>query len=159
MMMNQSDEAIFFFRKLIFLLYLEIGSLQPKIHKELAARADIKNGFFHGEKQPMAAEIYHRIETETEPQKIIAPFKERTGLSLEDICRAFAEGDWRNKFGGYNAGGPKWSKIADITLALQHQIEQQNWDEAGLLVFQMKRLKTNQGLLINQFDWTERRHL
>ncbi len=155
--MDDREEALYFFRKLVFLLYLEIGALTPGIHKELAEKADIRNQFFRGEKRAQAAELYQQIEQETDTAKIVAPFRERTGLTLEDIRRAFAEGQWQNKHGAYNLGGPKWLKIADATLALRERIDQQDWEGAAGQVYQIKKLRTNQGYLVNQFDWTERR--
>jgi len=155
--MSPNEEVLFIFRKLVFLLYLEIGALQPRNHAEIADKADIKNGFFHGEKQKQAAELYHVSETEEDPKMIVEPYRERTGLNLEDIQRAFVEGDWKNKFGGYNFGGPKWVRIAEIALELQHLIESEDWEAAYVLTFDVKRLKTNQGHIVNQFEWTERR--
>lgn len=156
-MMNEQEEALFFFRKLVFVLYNEIGSLTPSVHAELAAKADIRNSFFHGEKQKQAAELYHLGELETDPAKIILPFRERTGLTLEDVHRAFVEGRWQNRHGAYNFGGPKMVRIAEATLELRRLIESQAWEEAANLVYQIKKMKTNQGIVINQFEWTERR--
>lgn len=155
--MTGKEEALYFFRKLLYVLYLEIGGLQPKIHPEIAGKADLKNAFFQGEKQRHTAELYRLTETEEDPDKIIAPYIERTHLTLEDLRRAFAEGDWRNKFGGYNQGGPRFVKITDAALKLRDLIEREDWEEAKFLLFDIKAMKTNQGYLINQFEWTERR--
>ncbi len=155
--MNPQEEALFFFRKIVYALYLEIGALQPRIHPEIAAKADITNQYFQGDKQKQAAALYRQVEDETDTRKITAPYEERTGLTLEDIYRAFAEGDWRNKFGGYNQGGPKWAKIAQTALELRRQIEAQNWEATAELVYTIKKLKTNQGFLVHLFDWSERR--
>ncbi len=156
-MMNEQEEALFFFRKLIFVLYLEIGALQPEIHAEIAAKADIRHGYFQGEKQKQASELYHITEQEVDPTKIVAPYIERTGLTLEDIQRAFNEGKWQERYGGYHFGGPKLIKLTEATLALREYIVQQNWEEAAMQVYAIKRMKTNQGFVINQFEWTERR--
>jgi len=155
--MNSQEEALYFYRKLIYVLYLEIGVLTPQIHSGTAAKADITNGFFHGEKQKQAAGLYHQVEAETDTNKIIAPFIERTGLTIEDILQAFQEGNWRNKFGAYHFGGPRWVKIAEAALELKKRIDQEDWEQATELVFDIKRMKTNQGFLVNQFEWTERR--
>lgn len=156
-MMDNREQALFFFRKLVYLLYLEIAALRPNIHAELAEKADLKTAFFQRDKERQAAELYYQIENETQPAQIVYPFEERTGLSLEDLHRAFAEGEWRNKFGQFNFGGPRWERIAELTLALRNAIDTQNWDETAGLVFEIKRLKTNQGNLIKLFERTERR--
>lgn len=155
--MDEKEQALYFFRKVVYTLYLEIGALQEQIHPEIASKADLTNAFFHGEKERQAASLYLVSEKETEPKKIVAPYKERTGLTLEDIHQAFVEGDWRNKFGGYNFGGPKWIRIAEAALELGEKIEQEDWQGASDLVYDLKKLKTNQGYLINQFERTERR--
>ena len=154
---DEKEEVIYFFKKLVFVLYLEIGALTPRIYSEIAAKAEITNTFFHGEKQRQSAELYHKTEQEVSPEVILAPYKLRTGLTLEDIHRAFVEGNWKDKHGAYRFGGPKLVKISEATLKLRDLVDQQAWDEAALLVYKIKKLKTNQGYLINQFDWTDRR--
>jgi hypothetical protein len=155
--MNTQESAFYIFRKLVYLLYLEIGALQHRVHPELASKARLDTAFFQREKERQAAELYHMTETSTNTAEILAPYAERTGLTLEDVHRAFLEGDWRNKFGGNNFGGPKWLKIAEGTLALREQIDRENWEEVEMVLHGIKGLKTNQGYLINQFERTERR--
>ena len=154
--MDKKEEVFYFFRKLVYALYLEIGALQPYIHPEIASKADINNAFFKGERKRQAVDLFSQIESETSPAKVIAPYQERTGLALEDIHRAFVEGKWRSKHGGYYFGGPRWARIAEITLELRLRIEQEEWDRAEDLLYDIKRLKTNQGFLVHLFEWTER---
>lgn len=155
--MDTQPQAYYIFRKLVYLLYLEIGALQPRIHPQIAAKARLNTAFFEREKDRQAADLYHAIENETDTATILAPFEERTGLTLEDIYRAFGEGDWRNRHGGYNFGGPKWEQIAALTLKLRPLIDDGKWDEVAALLHDIKSLKTNQGYLINLFERTERR--
>ena len=155
--MEQSQISLYFFRKLVYLLYLEVGALRPEVHEELAQKADLKNAFFQREKERQAADLYRLTEQYTETAAIIAPYQERTGLTLEDVHRAFVEGDWRNKFGGYNFGGPKWERVAAVALQLRRLIDEQNWEEAGVLLQEIKGMKTNQGFLVSQFERSERR--
>lgn len=155
--MDDREAALYFFRKLIFALYLEVGALQPKIHPELAAKAHLNTAFFERDKERQAAALYRQVERETLPARIVAPFAERTGLSLEEVYRVFQEGDWRNKFGGYTFGGPRWARIAEAAIELRGLIEQEKWEETAGLIFDIKKLKTNQGYLINQFERADRR--
>lgn len=154
--MDERETALYFFRKLVYLLYLEIGALQTKIHPELAAKARLNTAFFQRDKEKQAAGLFKEIENETDLAKIVAPFEERTGLSLEDVHRVLVEGDWRNKFGAYNFGGPRWQKIAEVTLDLRRLIQQADWQKTSDLLYEIKGLKTNQGYLINQFERSER---
>lgn len=155
--LSQEDEVLYVYRKLIYVLYLEIGALQPRIHAEVAARADLRSAFFERNKERHAAALYHQSESEAEPAKIEMPYQQRTGLTLEDIHQAFAEGEWKNKFGQYNFGGPKWAHIAKLTLELRDLIQKGQWEDASALVYEIKKLKTNQGHLVNQFERSERR--
>lgn len=154
--MDEREKALFFFRKLVFCVYMEVGALRPEVHPELAARAALTSSFFRGERKKQAAQLYHQIETEEETARIVRPFKERTGLTLSDVFRVFAEGNWKNKYSGFNAGGPKWTRIAAITLDLMRAIDAEDWEEATYLSYEIKSLKTNFGPLINEFDKTER---
>lgn len=155
--MDTQQQALFIFRKLVYVLYQEIGALQARNHPELARKAFLTTTFFQGERERQAAELYHQIESEENVDTIVEMFKQRTGLDLQDIHRAFAEGDWRNKFSKYNFGGPKWVRISEIALELRRQIEQKNWEEAEILIQEIKGMKTNQGYLVSMFEWTERR--
>jgi len=155
--MDVQEQSYYFFRKLVYVLYKEIGALQPRVHPQLASKALITSPYFQGERERQAAELYLQIEHETDLGSIVAGFEQRTGLTLDDIHRAFVDGDWRNKFGAYNFGGPKWVRIAEAALELRASIAQEDWDRAAGLVQDIKSLKTNQGYLVNMFEWTERR--
>jgi hypothetical protein len=155
--MPDNELALYIFRKMVYLLYLEIGSLQPWIHPQLARKAKLKTAFFQREKERQAASLYHQTETETDPEKILEPYAERTGLTLNDVHRAFVEGDWRNKHGAYNFGGPRWAKVAELALELRKDIEAGDEQATEETIHEIKSLKTNQGYLINQFERTERR--
>lgn len=157
MSMDERETALYVFRKLVYLLYLEIGALQPHIHPPTAKKAKLSSAFFQRDKERQAAALYHETETETDADKIVAPYEERTGLTLDDVQRAFSEGDWRNKYGAFNFGGPRWTKIADLTLELRSLIRQENWAETAEVVQEVKGLKTNKGYLINQFERSDRR--
>ena len=62
--MDEKATALYFFRKLVYVLYLEIGSLQPRIHPELAAKAYLKTAFFEREKEKQAAALYRLTEND-----------------------------------------------------------------------------------------------
>src|SRR6266498_3234026 len=149
---THAEKTIDIFRRLVYVLYLEIGALQPAIHPEIAAKARLNTAFFQRDKERQAVDLYQQVIEETSPAQIVAPFVERTGLTLADIYRAFTEGDWRSKVGAYNFGGPRWVRIAEAAIQLRRLIEQADWEEADDLVYEIKKLKNNQGYLINQFD-------
>lgn len=154
--MEIRESALYFMRKLAYVLYLEIGALTPSVHPELAEKADIKNAFFTRDKERQAIELYRQTLSAASPDQILAPYLERTGLSLDDVHRAFVEGDWRNRFGAFNFGGPKWVKVAEAALNLRQAIREEDWTKVEDLLFEIKGLKTNQGYLVNQFERSER---
>jgi hypothetical protein len=156
--MDNRETSIYVFRMLVYVLYLEIGALQPHIHREVARKARLDNAFFQRDKEREAVDLYRQVENEMTPARIVGPFMQRTGLNLEDISQAFMEGDWRNKFGVCNFGGPKWARIAEAALKLRERIEQEDWEGTADLVHEIKGLKNNQGYLIKEFERVERRH-
>ncbi len=155
--MDDHGMTLSIFRRLVYVLYLEIGALQPANHPEIAKKARLNTAFFQRDKERQAVELYRQVENESDPAKIVAPFEARTGLSLEDIHRAFAEGSWRNKNGAFNFGGPRWARISEATLELRRLIEQKDWEAAAAIVYDIKKMKGNQGYLINQLDRVDRR--
>lgn len=154
--MDERETALFLFRKLVFALYSEIGALQPQNHPEVAQKADLTHGFFQREREKQAAQLYLLTEQAQQPDEILQPYVDRTGLTLADVERAFREGNWQNKFQGYTFGGPRWARIAEMAIQLKDVIERQAWDEARPLSFDIKKTKHNRGLLIDLFDRTER---
>jgi hypothetical protein len=155
--MDEKATVLYFYRKLVYVLYLEIGALQHRVHPQLATKARLKTAFFEREKEKQAVELYQLTENEENPAKIVEPYEERTGLSLVDVHRAFVEGDWRNKFSQYTFGGPRWARVAEVTLELGRLIEQNDWEKATELVFEIKKLKTNHGFLVSYFERGDRR--
>jgi hypothetical protein len=155
--MDDREKALNILRRLVYVLYLEIGALQPANHPKIAQKAKMNTSYFQGDKANQASNMYFQVENETDPAKIVAPFEERTGLTLEDVSIAFQEGDWRNKHGAFNFGGPKWARIGEAAVELYRQIELSDWDEAAVVVHKVMGLKNNQGYLVNQLERIDRR--
>lgn len=154
--MDPRERALFFFRRIVYSLYLEIGSLQPQNHHAIAQKADLKHGFFQREREKQAAELFIQTENEQNLISILKPYRERTGLTLADIHQAFSEGNWQNKFKGYNFGGPRWAKISQAALDLKRAIEEEDWEQAEEVIYLMKRLRTNFGHLVEMFERIDR---
>ncbi len=153
--MDTNQKALYYFRKLVYCLYREIGVLLPRNHREIAAKARLDSGFFKGERKKQASALYHLTEDEENTGVILKPYEERTGLLLEDIHRAFAEGDWRNSCGSYSFGGPKWASIAKKVLELRRVIDNQDWGTVDSLIREIDTLEHNTGLITEKFGQTE----
>lgn len=151
-MTNVESDSLDFFRKEVSFLYREIGILKTRNHPELAAKARLDGGFFSPSRKSLAKDYYHQTKTQDDPSVILKPYVEHTGLDLEDIYRIFDEGDWKNSYGGYSYGGPKWAKIAKNALELRDAIDRGDWDEAWEITRRGKSLEHNNGLLVNKFS-------
>lgn len=156
MTMNDPQQALFFFRKVVFCLYREAGAMNESTHEELAKKAHLKTSFFHGARKRMAVQLYHDIKKETQTRRILTPFMLRTGLNLEDLQQLFDEGNWQGKFKKIFQGGPKWARIAEEAIRLRDAIDKADWPTALLVTHTMKGMKTNNGFLIDEFELTER---
>jgi len=156
MPMNDPQQALFFFRKVVFCLYREAGAMNENTHAELAQKAQLKTAYFQGARKRMAAQIYHQIKKETQTGRILMPFMLRTGLNLEDLQQLFAEGNWQGKFKKIFQGGPKWARIAEEAIRLRDAIDEADWSAALLVTHTLKGMKTNNGFLVDEFELTER---
>jgi hypothetical protein len=156
--MNDPQQALFFFRKVVFCLYREAGAMNENTHAELSQKAHLKTSFFHGARKRMAVQLYHDIKKETQVSRILNPFMFRTGLNLEDLQQLFAEGNWQGKFKKIFQGGPKWARIAEEAIRLRDAIAEEDWPAALQVTQVMKGMKTNIGFLVDEFELTERKY-
>lgn len=142
--------ALHYFRNMASLLYREIGVLSPEIHPGVAAKARLDSEFFPTKRKELAYQAYQQTATETHLIAILTPYMTLTGLALEDLRRAFDEGNWIQ--GGYiSYGGPKWAKIAEVTISLRDAIASEDREEALALVEIARNLKHNTGSLVDKF--------
>src|SRR4030065_866991 len=152
--MTEKQIALYYFRKLLYCLYREIGILKPRNHPVLAQKARLDSSFFSKDRKRQAAEIYHQTESEGNTSHIIEPYHERTVLSLDELFIIFKDGKWENSTGGYSYGGPKWAKIADATISLQKRIESEDWEDINSLISKIDLLAHNNGKIIDKFKDT-----
>jgi hypothetical protein len=146
-------EALDTFRRLVALLYREIGVLNPRNHPELAGKRKLESGYFATPaRKIMARQVYQRTKPAPDPEAITYEFETLTGLSLHDIEGAFREGTWKNALGGYSYGGPKWASIARATISLRDAIV--NHDASGMrhLLREINGLEHNNGRIVTKFS-------
>lgn len=145
-------EACDLFRKLVALLYREIGVLDPRNHRELAGKRRLDSDFFPRARKIISHEIYCKSKELMGTEDILRLFEAKTGLSLQDIERAFREGEWRNSVGCYSFGGPKWAKIAKATISMQEAIIVHDISGVKRLQKEISQLKHNNGLIAEKFS-------
>ena len=71
--MDNRETALYIFRRLVYVLYLEIGALQPANHAQIAQKARLNTAFFQRDKERQSLEMFYQVEEETETARILAP--------------------------------------------------------------------------------------
>ncbi len=150
-------EAVDTCRKLVALLYREIGVLDIYNHPELAGKRKLESGFFPRQRKVMSRKFYRKTEQNGAVEGLVTSLEACTGLSLCDIERAFREGHWKNRSDGYAYGGPKWALIAQTTIALQAAIAENDLAAMLRLLHEVGRLEHNNGRIVDKFSELEAR--
>ncbi len=150
-------EAVDTCRKLVALLYREIGVLDIYNHPELAGKRKLESGFFPRQRKVMSRKFYRKTEQNGAVEGLVTSLEACTGLSLCDIERAFREGHWKNRSDGYSYGGPKWALIAQTTIALQAAIAENDLAAMLRLLHEVGRLEHNNGRIVDKFSELEAR--
>jgi hypothetical protein len=139
------------FKKATSFLYREIGILEPFNHHEVNDRRSNEFGFFSSRRKSLARELYHETKHENDPRAVITAYERITGLNLEDIHRAFDEGDWRASGGKVYYGGPKWAAIAATTMELRDALLAGDEEAARKHTQRLEHLEHNTGHLVDKF--------
>lgn len=136
-----------YFRRVVALLYREIGVITGRNHAELAAKAKSREPFF-ADRKGQAKQLYKLSLTDSKIEHTLARYERRTGLSLEDVRRAFAEGHWGDP---PSFGGPKWGAVAAAAIQLGDAIDHNTWSEVDRLVHYIDGLQHNNGRVVSKF--------
>jgi hypothetical protein len=139
------------FRRLVSLLYREIGVLKPQNHGDIAAKAKLSEPFFK-ERKRAAKRLYRETRHEERPQVILAAYQAHTGLTLEDVHEAFDRGKWATPSGRIAFGGPKWATITKFTLDLRDAIASNDQERQTILIGKIYALEHNNGRIVEKFS-------
>lgn len=150
--MTREKEALDYFRKLVSLLYREVGAMVRDNHPELFDRSTMATSGFSAARKSAAKKIYRTTISEVDPERIVAPYVARTGLSLEDVLKVFHDGDWLLGRKRYSFGGPKWARIAVTTLSLRDVILKKEWHRVPQVIADINVLRHNNGWIVEKFD-------
>ena len=145
---DKSAEALRYYRNLVARAYREIRYLGTNgFYEPLARFYDAcKEKYYEG--RTWIDPLYESTRNENRVDKIEQVFaQELGGLSLEDIQRAFAEGDW----GGSFTGGPKWATIVEATLDLRGSILDGNDREIGEVISRINAPRHNTRAVVEGF--------
>ena len=76
------------------------------------------------------ARAWHDVASETEPARIMKPFEDLTGLTLQAIEEAFRKGEWHPAKAEVKVfGGPKHAEIAVHAMRLGEAIQAGRWTD------------------------------
>jgi hypothetical protein len=144
--------GIDYFRRVVALLYREIGVINAVNHPMIAAKARLDGSFFGPNRKQGAKQLYKLSLTDIALAQTLKRYEERTGLDLKDIHEAFRDGNWCTRSGAIAFGGPKWSAITEATIQLGTAIEGKLWPEVKRLIDLIDTLEHNSERLINKFE-------
>jgi hypothetical protein len=136
------------YRRLVAVLYREIGVLDERNHAELAKKRVKAFGFFATpQRKIMAKDAYQKTKKSTDLDSTSRSLQQVTGLTLADVHRAFAEGKWA----GSGFGGAKWARIAEVTASLREALMANDTDRITELLSVVQTLEHNNGKVVSKF--------
>jgi hypothetical protein len=138
-----------YFRRVVALVYREIGVLRSGNHARIAAKAKLSGGFFGGDRKVQAKELYKLSLTDPNVDLTLSRYEKRTGLSLADLREAFAVGDWGQP---PSFGGPKWAAIAAAAIELAGAVRGGASSEVARITAVVDGLEHNNGRIIAKFN-------
>ena len=153
--MTTETEALGWYRKLVSRIYREIGAMERRNHTELYDKLKIYPGIPRTARIEHARRLYEESKSDDDLGAIEGRYEEWVGLTLQEVLRAFKEGNWQvpgipETDEEFEFGGPKWAVIVEITLDLRQAVVQNNWERASAVVDKVKGLRHNTGLLVKQ---------
>ena len=155
--MGEIDKALEIYRKLVSLLYREIGAMVRNNHPMLYDGSKLAGSTFAKERKQRARDIYCDSRGERDPDAIAELYRRETGLSLDQVHQAFREGDWLLGRSKHSFGGPKWAKIAEAAADLRQTIRDRDETAAVVTLKQVEVLQHNNGPIVDKFRelWCE----
>ncbi len=148
---NRDQKAVDTFRRLVALLYREIGVLLPRNHEEVATKRRMSMKFFDENRKTTSHAVYRRTRNDPDLDSTPAELERITGLSLQDVRRAFCDGHWANASGRYSFGGPRWCRIAEGCISLGNAIRSNDAAATTDALDNISRLEHNNGKIIDKF--------
>ena len=149
--MIPENEALEYYRKLMSLIYREIGAMWAENHLELYDKSKIGTSKLRQTRKEDTKCFYHKSKSDNDVGLIDQYYVEWSGLILEEVLKAFQEGDWLLDRKQYSWGGPKWARVTETTLALREIILNEDWQGMPQLVDRIKNLRHNTGWVVEKF--------
>ncbi|MFQ5662352.1 MAG: hypothetical protein ACE5HL_00770 [Terriglobia bacterium] len=149
---NVQNQGLDYFRRVVALVYREIGVLEASNHAAIAAKINAAGGFFGQQRKVEAKKLYKLSLTDISVDHTLTRYAKRTGLTLEDVYEAFRSGTWRTASGGFAFGGPRWAAITKAAIELGSAIRSKSWSEVGGLVNVIDGLEHNNGRIVDKFS-------
>ena len=148
---NIQSRGLNYFRRVVALLYREIGVLKASHHVAIAAKVNKSGGFFGEQRKVEAKKLYKLSLTDISIDLTLTRYVKRTGLTLEDVYEAFQSGTWGSASGTFSFGGPRWAAIALAAIELASAIRSKAWPEVEDVIGKIDGLKHNNGSIVTKF--------
>ena len=149
--MSVEAEALEYYRKLVSLIYREVGSMLPKNHRKLYEKSKIGASNLGATRKQDTKRFYHKSKSDNAVGLIDQHYVEWSGLTPEDVLSVFEDGDWRLGSEHYSFGGPKWAGVTETALSLREAILREEWRRIPELIDAVKSLHHNNGMVVDKF--------
>jgi hypothetical protein len=140
-----------YFRRVVALVYREIGVLKAPNHAAVAAKINAAGGFFGPQRKVEAQKLYKLSLTDISIDYTLTRYAKRTGLTLDDVYEAFRSGKWGTASGEFGFGGPRWAAITKTAIELGSAIRGKNWSAVEAAISEIDGLEHNNGRIVGKF--------
>lgn len=149
------------FRNLVHAVYREARHLGP--NGDSGARVTVSTGPLLPAAQQCkinraelkSARIYKLTQHANTVSEVLRPYRERTGLDIDDVISVFRLPNWTRTY-----GGPKWAQIAETLRDLKAALEDGDPERAAEISARVSTLYHNSGTLIpSRSEWERNNYL
>lgn len=148
---NIQSRGLDYFRRVVALVYREIGVLKASNHAAIAAKINTAGDFFGQQRKVEAKRLYKLSLTDISVDHTLMRYAKRTGLTLDDVYEAFRSGQWGTASGGFAFGGPRWAAITKAAIELGSAIRSKTWAEVEAAINVINGLEHNNGPIVGKF--------
>ena len=140
-----------YFRRVVALIYREIGVLRLRHHRLIASKAKLVGELFGPDRKVQAKRLYKLSLTDTSITQTLGRYEQRTGLTLQDVYEASRDWNWSCASGNVSFGERRWAAITKAGIELAAAIQSNDWLAVGRLADLVDKLEHNSGRITGKF--------
>ena len=149
--MSSPLEAIERYRRLVSLIYREVGSMKADNHKLYTKSNFAQIPSIHIARKRQTRSFYFNSTAKDDVELIEKDYVDWSGLTLHEVFQIFQEGNWLLGAKKYSYGGPKWAEITRFALEIRSAIINEDESELSSIVDQVQHLRHNTGYIVDKF--------